>query len=66
MGALEWCTYLSPKANEVILNHQHDHEVKVDIVDISTDVETVIDKVTESVLVVIAVHTVASILKKYL
>lgn len=48
------------------MKHAHDHEVSVEFPDISTDIETVIDKVTESIIVVIAVSTLASILKKHL
>lgn len=45
------------------MKHTHDHEVSVEFPDISTDLETIIDKVTESVLVIIAASTVAHICK---
>lgn len=44
---------------------KHQHEVKVEVVDISTDIETVIDKVTESAIIIIAASAVAHILKSF-
>lgn len=40
-----------------------DVNVKVEFVDVSTDVENLIDKVTESVITIIAAATVAHVVK---
>lgn len=45
---------------------KHSHDTKIELVDISTDVETVIDKITESVITVIVVSTIAHIIKKHI
>jgi hypothetical protein len=38
-------------------------DIKVELVDISTDVETIIDKLTESALTIITALTVAHVVK---
>lgn len=49
------------------MKHRIDNaNVKIELVDISTDVETIIDKLTDSTITIIAVFTASQILKSYL
>lgn len=48
------------------MKHTHDAKVDVNLDFHKEDVESVIDKVTESVITIIVVVTAAQVIKKYL
>lgn len=47
------------------MKHTHDTKVEVSLLDISTDIETVIDKVTDSAVTIIVALTASQIIKSY-